>query len=392
MKKPIALFLVLCLLAAGAGCSAPQDQGTAVPTPAVTNDVIIVSPTAPFEVEPTTPSACSLYLPPVHQSVNAEDGVLIYSCTHQDMTLHMEDTQLQEAIQADLTAWNQAFLDDAVKTREQAEQDYAAQDGWIPYSTARQLEQLRIDSRVLSLWCSQKSYNGSPHPTLSATAITYDLTTGTRLTLSDVLAENWSRDDLILDLCAQLAPRADDLYPDYEHRITEMFSGENSWTPEWCLTVEGLCFLFTPYSISPPDSGIIAVQIPLEELDGLIRETYLPLPTAANGSIYSQLFRQEDADRFTDLTELPLSPQGPRFLLYPDATVSELRIETIDQTADGFQPQHLVFAADTLCHGSALLLQADLQETPLRLTYRSEAQQISVLIHYDPKTDQLTLQ
>ena len=392
MRKALVLMLITSVLITGAGCCAQDPPQTAAPTKETSGDVIIISPTAPYTADPQAPTVHAISLPTIQRDTVAKDGTLIFQCAYQDPVLYLDDLQAQNAISQHLQRCTQTFLQEADLIMAAAQQDYDCQAGWTPYFAKLSYDAVRIDPQVLSLQCTIQSYDGSAHPSQYTMSATYDLTTLTPLNFGQIMVEDWSREDMVRKLLEVLEPSAPFLYEDYTQKISDMFIGDISWFPDWCLTNEGLCFLFPPYSIAPADSGIIRAQIPYAQLDGLLEETFHPQHTASNGSIYIDSYDPAQTDRFRHISRLTISEQGTPFLLYPDATISDVTLESGHITETGFQPERTLFAADPMSHGDALLIQADMEQIILRLTYRSEGQQVSTLLQYDPETDQVTFQ
>ena len=392
MRKALVLILITSILITGAGCCAQDTTQTAAPTKETSGDVIIISPTAPYTADSLAPAIHAIALPTVQLDPAAEDGTVIFQCTYQDPTLYLDDPQAQNTISQHLRQRTDAFLQEAQLIMAAAQKDYEGQTGWAPYLAQLSYDAVRIDPQVLSLRCTIQSYDGSAHPTQYTMSATYDLTTLVPLNFGEIMVEDWSREEMVRKLLEVLEPSAPALYEDYAQKISDMFLGGISWFPDWCLTNEGLCFLFPPYSLAPADCGIIHAQIPYAQLDGLLKENYHPQRTASNGSVYIEAYDPDRADRFRHISRLTISDQGAAFLLYPDATVSDLTLEAGKLSEAGFQAERTLFAAEPMSHGDALLILADTEQTVLRLTYRSKGQQVSTLLHYDPETDQFTFQ
>ena len=157
-----------------------------------------------------------------------------------------------------------------------------------------------------------------------------------------------------------------------------------------------MCFHFEPYEIAPYSSGTITATIPYEDLNSILREQYLPeeLPEAT-GSMYAEAFLEDDVERFTFLAEVELDTDGTEILLHPDATVTDVRIETGVWYADGsrYIPVSTVFAADSIGLGNGIVITADLSEGApvLRLVYSSGGQEVSAFIVYDEAGDAIQL-
>lgn len=396
MKRLICILLCFCLAMAAGGCAqTPEAQEPTVP-PTDTNEA-----TAPTDAttaqEFVRPPMYAISLPTVTQTTMAEDGTLLFTKTYQNFQMILTDTDTAGLITADLQGRLSTALSDAEEIEDAARTAYSPDAAWTPYVMEVSYTPTRIDSSVLSLFGNHLSYRGSVHPTLVTESITYDLSTGSALTLGDILAEG-ATGTAVCELIVQaLAPRADtDLYDDHQQVLQERFSSNYAGLTDWYFSRTGLCFHFSPYDIAPYSSGTIVAEIPYESLSGIIREQYLPAEqTAPTGSVYAERYLEDDSERFITIANVELDPNGTKILLHPDATVTDVRIESGSWSADGslYIPASTVFAADSIELGNAVVVTAGLAKTDpvLRLVYRSGDLEISAIITYDSTEDSFLL-
>ena len=115
---------------------------------------------------------------------------------------------------------------------------------------------------------------------------------------------------------------------------------------------------------------------------------------AATGSIYAETYIEDDSERFEFIADVALCEDGSEILLYPDATVTDLRIEsgTLSDYSE-YTSGSTVFAASTLSVGEAIHLSADLESKDrfFRLVYRSNSKEYSAFITYDELGDSILL-
>ena len=160
--------------------------------------------------------------------------------------------------------------------------------------------------------------------------------------------------------------------------------------------ITGLCFHFAPYIIAPYASGTIIAEIPYDLLESVLKEQYLPSEQVkATGSMYAEVYLEDDSERFPSLSHIELDPDGTQVLLYPDANVTDVRIEIGNWSSDAstYIPVSTVFAADIMGLGNAIVIHADFSEDApvLRLNYRSDEQDASAFIVYDQEGDSILL-
>lgn len=387
MKKLVALALGLCLLLGAAGCSdssAPLPEttppGTVHSEPAETT-----APSAP--AEEVTSDMHALVMPTVREDISAEDGTLIFTMSYPNFQVVLNDPALEERITGLLHERLNGILSAAEEIHQSAESDYASTDPeyWYAYSLDVSYTPTRLDQSVLSLFGNRSRYSGGAHPSWVTDSVTYHLQTGEVLELEDILVSGYSKEALCSLVLKSLKDKADTLSHGYEEIITDRFTLQEEQPSRWYFSRTGLCFHFPPYDIAPYSSGTIIAEIPYQELQGLLREDLFPAPASdAAGSMYAQAYTDQT---FTCTAEVSLSSTAAPVVLYSDATVTDVRIETGSLLSDrsGFISSGVVFMADALDIGDAILLYADLSDSQqlLRLVYRSGEHEVSSLITQD---------
>ena len=395
MKKLFTALMCVCLALAGAGCgAAPNKAELDVTIPS--GDVIITAPSEPFHSEQLQQPMHAIVMPTVSQDTLADDGTVLFTRSYQRIQLILNGSDVETVIASDLEKRMNSTLSGSAEIESFAREDYTDPEFWTPYFTDISYTPTRIDQSVLSLFCNYSSFSGGIHPSLVTESVTYDLSTGNSLKLGDILIDSYSGADLSTLISSILAPVSDELYYDYETYLQDIFSVNLNNISNWYFSRTGLCFHFEPYEIAPYSSGTITATIPYGDLNGILREQYLPeeLPEAT-GSMYAEAFLADDVERFTFLAEVELNTNGTEILLHPDATVTDVRIETGIWYADGsrYIPVSTVFAADSVGLGNGILITADLSEDApvLRLVYSSGGQEVSAFIVYDEAGDAILL-
>lgn len=396
MKKLFAALLCLCLALTGTACGAPaKDMGSELVTTSP-DDLIMTSPSDPYHPETLPQPMHAISMVPVSVDTLADDGTVIFSRSYQRIQLVLNGTDIESAIKANLEKRMNNALSGAAEIEGYARDAYAGQDNWSPYFVDVRCTPTRIDQSVISLFCNYSSHSGGNHPVLATESVTYDLSTGKVLKLSEILTEGYSGADLSTLISTVLAPNSDELYYDYETILQDIFSVNLNNISNWYFSRTGLCFHFEPYEIAPYSSGTITATLPYGELDGVLRPQYMPdTQLEATGSMYAEAFLDDDLERFTFLAEVELDPDGTEILLHTDDTVTDVRIEAGTWSSDGsrYIPMSTVFAADAVGLGNGILITADLSdEAPaLRLVYRSGDQEVSAFIIYAEEGDAILL-
>jgi hypothetical protein len=399
MKRILAALIGMCLALTCVGCSkAPtQDHTSASGSGTTPNDLVTTPTTDPFHSDQLQQPMHAISMVTVSENTLADDGAVIFTSTYQKIGLILNGKDTQSVIAADLERRTSAFLSDHADIISDAREHYTTNPtDWYPYFTDISYTPTRIDQSVMSLFCNYSVYYGGVHPSYVTDSVTYDLSTGKSLKLGDILEESCTSSDLYTLVDTALAPDADALYFDYQDWLKDIFSVDLNKITNWYFSQTGLCFHFAPYEIAPYSSGTIIATIPYEQLNGVLQAAFFPTKLAnANGSLYAESFLPDDTERFTFLANVELDADGTKVLIHPDATVTDVRIESGEWSYDGsrYIPVSTVFAADSIGLGNGILLTADLSsDAPaLRLVYTSGGQEASAFIIYDETGDAILL-
>lgn len=411
MKKLLLCALILGLILNLCGCIAVIDKDNTIPDPPPEttaqpsyHDTLPLETTAPTETtapQETLPAvqpipSISIAMPSATEQVFGEDGTLLFSHTYQNPTFYFDDIAVAQTVTVDLLNQIDAASSEASRILKKAKDDHIPTESWNSYFMNVSYSPVRIDQNVLSLMGSLVSYEGGPRSSYIPRSVTYDLITGNRLALQDVLADNYERDTLCTLVLDALSPMADELYWDYTQLVKDQFSDPWLDNDSWYLDETGLCFYFAPYDIAPYATGLVVAQIPYDRLSGILQDAYFPPEhTESSGNISAILFSDADISSYTQFHEVILESEGERILLHTDAAVSNIQIAagswTID--ADEFIPEVTVFAANTLNSQEVIMLQTYIPDTlpNLQLTYTSGGTQVTVYISQSGKDGSILL-
>lgn len=393
MKKLLALIACGCLALTLTGCN--DMKPAASQTPEADTVPSINDTYSAIDTTEISARMQAVTLPQIKETVCADDGSTLFSLSFQQIQLTMHSSELEERIADHFQKRTDTLLTYASQIESQARADYPDNEYWSEYFIETSYTPTRLDQTVLSLFGSTSSYSGGTHPSLETDSVTYDLQTGNMLFLDDLLTAECTPDRLYRLVLNSLESQADELYYDYADVLGDRFTGEFHSIQDWCLSRTGLCFHFAPYDIAPYSSGTIIAELPYSTLTGILNQHYFPeeLP-AATGSIYAETYIEDDSERFEFIADVALCEDGSEILLYPDATVTDLRIEsgTLSDYSE-YTSGSTVFAASTLSVGEAIHLSADLESKDrfFRLVYRSDSKEYSAFITYDELGDSILL-
>lgn len=198
--------------------------------------------------------------------------------------------------------------------------------------------------------------------------------TGEVLTLGSILKDSNSLQSIHKQILAVAESVAEDsqLYSDYSQVIADRFTRNPNFDEDWFFSASGLSFYFEPYEIAPYTSGVVILEIPYEQLAGLIDDSFFPAEEdLSEGRLMIEPITDVDLGAYSQIAEITLSGDSDGIVLYSEGLLRDIRIETVDdhsQTMSG-----TIFAAHTLSPGDGIILKyGDLDPSlTLTITYRS---------------------
>lgn len=288
MKRAIALLLCLLLVLTGCTAGAGESAAPAETEPQPTEQVSDPSEEASEPAEESQPEeteepaeASGLAQVDIRErseSVTAEDGTEVQSIRTVNITVTVPGKpEVEESISADLRRLLETSAQAEQELTAGAQEAYAGVKGtdesWYPYESALQVEVTRCDERVLSLRFDAYQYTGGIHGYGYAYGRSYDLASGSRITLDFMSDRSVSFPDeaawRVLELC-QSEEYADGLFPDYEEYIGDVVNDQYFYLGE-----DGVVFLANPYVISSYADGILEFTLEYDSLEGVVKAEYL---------------------------------------------------------------------------------------------------------------------
>lgn len=380
MKKITTLVLLICILLTVAGCSVPQLENPNS-TPATKDDADkLTDNIGPIKQIPIV----SVSVPMAKDTYYAEDKTALLNCVYQNISLITPDAEVADRVIIDFL--NETDIDNSAKSF--AEEHYKeTPESFNPYLTQIIYNPMRVDQGVLSFFGAYVSYTGGVHAETVGSSITYDLITGQKLTLKDILLET-ATPESINDLVIKYLSSDADLYANYKQIIKDRFDKNFLSDSNWYLSSTGLCFHFSPYEIGPYASGLIVAEIPYSALTGLMNDAYFPAEReTATGTVDISKFDMSAVTRFSQTAEVVIEKDTDTILLQSEKGVYDIRIEVGSWSADGqnFIPEYTAFASYALSPGDAIIVEAPISETlsTLRLSYTSNNKTVSTYIGAD---------
>ena len=271
---------------------------------------------------------------------------------------------------------------DAESVMHAAQSDYDPDATWYPYFYKTLYSPTRIDHGVLSLFGTQNSYSGGTHGNLSCVSANYDLSTGDVLTLGSIMHMDASKDQFIALIIEKLKCEADtlQLFDGFEDGVYHRLGGDENLYEDFYFTTTGLTFFFAPYEIAPYSAGVITVEVPYEELPGLLYDGYFPAERElVQGSMQSGSFMDMDMEKFNNIAEVKLTTGEDIIVVYPEGAIEDVRIVVLSDEMN--VAEYTVFAAMEMSGNNAVVLSvANKDIDRISVEYSSEGSHKTLLL------------
>ena len=360
MKK--LLILLLCSILILSGCANKQESTPTIPqnapesAPEIQFEPATEENTEPIVIEETNTQLLSVAVPASTERYIAEDGTELFAYTAQHMELLLPNEEVADKVILDfLNRVDEGRLD-AEGIMHAAQADYDPTANWYPYFYQTLYSPTRVDHSVLSLFGTLNSYSGGTHGSLSCDSANYDLSTGDILTLGSIMHMDADKNQFIELIIDKLSnDTALQLFDGFEEGVYNRLGGDENLYEDFYFTTTGLTFFFAPYEIAPYSAGIITVEIPYEELPGLIYDGYFPAERElVQGYIHSGSFMDTDMEQFNNIAEVKVTTGEEIIVIYPEGTVENVSIVMPGDEKN--IPEYTVFAALEMSTNNAVVL------------------------------------
>ena len=132
----------------------------------------------------------------------------------------------------------------------------------------------RLDANVLSIERMISSFAGGAHPSSYYEDYTFDVSSGRELERSDVITDETAFEELLYSKLEE-CPQKEEFFEDWKDTVANELSGQEDYKLVWGLTDNGFLVTFNNYDIAPYAAGPVLIEIPYEELTGIIDEKYV---------------------------------------------------------------------------------------------------------------------
>ncbi len=340
----------------------PEDttQGTTTP-PTTESEPQATAPVA----NPAESALVAVSLSLITESVEAEDGTVIFTYSYPDVSVYLPDMpDAAQAIETYLDGEIADAADTAEELRNWAEEDYAGATEWTPYTCEISYTPQRVDQEVLSLSGQAWDFAGGVHPNSTLISANFAVETGELLTLRDILTGETMTDalySLVMDGLEQyantLGMEESPYLEGYADVVAGHFDLDNSASNAWYFNDQGMVFYFSADEIGPHALGAVEIPLSYRQLQGVIQEAYLPESVEDSGtfSINAAKMEEIDADQFAEVLSVTLEAEGENVVIFSSETLHHVRlIQGNWTTEDTFVPTQTIFAANRLAPNELL--------------------------------------
>lgn len=202
-----------------------------------------------------------------------------------------------DALNAALSAQWGGLAKDYEELLQTAKEHYESEEDqtyyFMNYSTNENVAAYRIDNHVASFCCFYDEYTGGAHGIYGFDGVTFDVKSGKKLQLEDILsdAEGFYK-KAVSYITQELEEHyGDELFPEYQEVVEADTFGE---TPVcWYLDNTGIVIQYSLYSVAPYVAGAPSVTLPYDVFADYIKTEYI----SPCSSIVARVRENEDMSR-----------------------------------------------------------------------------------------------
>ncbi len=267
---------------------------------------------------------------PMTNTITSEDGTTILYESYDSMEFYAQDLEIDSWGDSQISQIEETFHNNSSQLLQQAEthfKDY--RETFYSYSNYLSMDVARHDDRLISILGVNSVYSGGAHPVTTQTAYNLDFSEKEKLRLEDVIesdAANTLRDMVVESLetrFKQIGNRI--LYDNYTETVEGQLKYGNM-TPNWYLSSDGLVIYFNQYEIAAYAAGVIKVEFPYGQLDGILKDVYVPKST--EGECGDLTIQGDPADYM--ITPVQLGT-GSRLLIGTECEIYQVQISEVTQ-------------------------------------------------------------
>lgn len=164
---------------------------------------------------------------------------------------------------------------------------------FMSYYNSESVLAYRVDNRVASFCSIYDMYEGGAHGFYAFEGTTFDVNSGRKLLLEDILSDAEGFYDKAVSYIIEKLEEdyADELFPEYREVVEADTFGETPMC--WYLDNTGIVIEYGLYTVAPYAGGAPSVTLPYDEFSEYIKEEYI----SPCSSVIARVMENEDASR-----------------------------------------------------------------------------------------------
>ena len=200
------------------------------------------------------------------------DEVLVYVNYYRPTITIEGNENATAAIEQEFALDEEAFYINSDELEAEARAYFATEDleETSPYSNTVSYSEKRVDSAVVSMQRQNYSNRGGIHGGTYYSALNFDVNTGKRLTMDDIVEDKEefleAAKASVLEICESDVYK-DRLMPDYEASLDMVLQDDL-----WYFDYEGITFIANEYELAAYAEGTLRFTIPYDDIKGLKKE------------------------------------------------------------------------------------------------------------------------
>ena len=355
MLRKLSFILIFAIFLSACGASAPMDEMKESPSAESSLDTYGKTETFPggltdtesAAVESAASEAEYFYFSKYSNTVTGDDDVTMLYENRCMPSFTSADPERSEWVGDILGNIERDYNADSTNLGQYAAEfiEMNGTDYFYSYSNYQQLGIARHDEAVVSLLSLSSLYSGGSHPNSVQMAYNLDIANQRVLRLEDVIEEKAAP-----ELARMVREGVDEkfavidggngLFEDYSDTIANSMLYGNM-TAYWYLNDTGLVIFYNQYELGPYAAGIIKVELPYAELEGILLADYFPVPGDGTSGDLCLKGEWEDGQRIP----ITLDQEGGRLLVGISGTVWQVQISEVMWMENNPIAQDLRFSA-----------------------------------------------
>ena len=314
-------------------------------------------------VNPINENMYNISLPITTETTYSDDNTLLFTYSYQTILPVLHEQDVADKLIMDFTNRIEQQRAEANAVQQTARNQYATATDFTSVSYEIQYDVMRFDQGVLSLYGYILNTGEAAGSNQSRVCANYDLVTGDVLTIGSILYHFDQKDDLAELVISHLEKRDDiRLFDEYRDTVLARFQRDESIDEDFYFSANGLCFYFEPYEIAARAYGTVTVEIPYNELTGIIGDGFFPPERIySSGSISIIPFADAQLESYGQFVECVARPESTKLLLTTDTVAQDIRVYELIWS-DYNQVKKNVCAVNCLSAENAIVLEAQFSD------------------------------